>query len=181
MWAKAPLLFVTKEQQQFIQVIEPLRARLYRFISLNVQGSTDDIHDVLQDTILAAWLDFAKLRDKTTTMSWLFTIAIRCCFRFTERSNRTEQLTVEQINEQVSTHIQPDVQTDIILLYEALQKLPALVRESIILADIVDMKLEDIALAQGSTLSAVKSRVTRGREQLQKMLSETTPISHSLL
>lgn len=67
----------------------------------------------------------------------------------------------------------PDLLTDTALLLDALEKLSPMIRESIILADVLDMKLEDVAITQGVSLSAVKSRVTRGREQLKRILTDS--------
>lgn len=54
---------------------------------------------------------------------------------------------------------------------EAVQALPALQREALILAEYEDMKLEDIAQAVDAELTAVKARLHRARENLRRTLS----------
>jgi RNA polymerase sigma-70 factor (ECF subfamily) len=49
-------------------------------------------------------------------------------------------------------------------------KLPAKYREAIVLAEIVGMKLEEVAEIQEASLTAVKSRVSRGKRKLAKLL-----------
>ncbi|MEM9489771.1 MAG: sigma-70 region 4 domain-containing protein, partial [Myxococcota bacterium] len=44
----------------------------------------------------------------------------------------------------------------------ALARLPAVQREAVVLCDIHDMSVEEIAALQGATASAVKSRLSRG-------------------
>ena len=53
----------------------------------------------------------------------------------------------------------------------ALQMLPPLQREAVILAEYEEMSLEEISSATGSELAAVKSRLHRGRQNLRRMLA----------
>jgi RNA polymerase sigma-70 factor (ECF subfamily) len=50
----------------------------------------------------------------------------------------------------------------------ALASLPAVQREAIILFELDGFTIEEIAGLQGSTISAVKSRLARGRERLRR-------------
>ena len=53
----------------------------------------------------------------------------------------------------------------------ALQMLPPLQREAVILAEYEEMSLEEICSATGSELAAAKSRLHRGRQNLRRMLA----------
>ena len=56
------------------------------------------------------------------------------------------------------------------IIARAVQALPQLQREAIILAEYEDLTLEEIASSTGVELAAVKSRLHRGRENLRRML-----------
>jgi RNA polymerase sigma-70 factor (ECF subfamily) len=66
-----------------------------------------------------------------------------------------------------------DRNIDIELLYKALGQLPAKQKEALVLFEISGFSLKEIQEMQGGSLSAVKSRITRGREKLSLMLTET--------
>jgi RNA polymerase sigma-70 factor (ECF subfamily) len=53
----------------------------------------------------------------------------------------------------------------------AVQLLPPLQREAVILAEYEDMSLEEIAMATQAEIAAVKSRLHRARENLRRLLS----------
>ncbi|MBK6759541.1 MAG: RNA polymerase sigma factor [Ignavibacteria bacterium] len=172
---------MTQRQQRFLSLLEPLRSRLWRYVRLSVSGSEEDVRDVIQDTILEAWESFDRLRSDEAVVSWLFTIARRCAIRSSANRSRIVVLSPDQIPDLPTSTAGPDQQADYALLIDVLRKLSPVIRESIILADVLDMKLEDIAATQGVSLSAIKSRVTRGREQLKRILSEPaeqTEIQH---
>lgn len=52
----------------------------------------------------------------------------------------------------------------------AIERLPPLQREAVILAEYEDLSLEEISAATGVEIAAVKSRLHRGRENLRRML-----------
>jgi RNA polymerase sigma-70 factor (ECF subfamily) len=64
----------------------------------------------------------------------------------------------------------PEASADVALLYEALKRLPAAQRESVVLFEISGLSLQEIRQIQGGSLSGVKSRVTRGRRRLAEIL-----------
>jgi len=53
----------------------------------------------------------------------------------------------------------------------AVQSLPPLQREALILAEYEEMSVEEVALAVDSEVSAVKARLHRGRENLRRLLA----------
>ncbi len=59
-------------------------------------------------------------------------------------------------------------------LYEAMQELPEKQRETIVLFEISGLSLNEIMEIQGDSLSAVKSRLVRGREKLSQILEQET-------
>ncbi|OYV58704.1 MAG: hypothetical protein B7X01_03535 [Acidiphilium sp. 21-62-4] len=71
---------------------------------------------------------------------------------------------------------QPDVAAEIALVREALDRLPPKMKETILLFDVADLSLEEIRKIQGGTLSGVKSRLKRGREELRFMLGIETKV-----
>ena len=54
------------------------------------------------------------------------------------------------------------------LIRQALRKLPRVQREALVMFEILQMKIKEIAVHQKVTQSAVKSRLVRGREKLSQ-------------
>jgi RNA polymerase sigma-70 factor (ECF subfamily) len=165
---------VTKKQQRFLSILEPLRVRIWRYVRLSVPGGEEDVRDVMQDTILEAWESFDRLQSEEAALSWLFTIARRCAGRSSRKRSRTIILHPEELPDVATSAPGPDLQADASILMDALERLSPMIRESIILADVLDVKLDKIATMQGVSLSAIKSRVSRGREQLRRILTDSS-------
>lgn len=64
------------------------------------------------------------------------------------------------------------------LVGRAVQSLPPLQREVVILAEYEDLSLADIARAVDAEVGTVKSRLHRGRDNLRKMLAPLRMIAH---
>lgn len=65
-----------------------------------------------------------------------------------------------------------EVKLEVKDLYRALDQLPLKQKEAIVLFEISGLTLNEIQQIQGDSLSAVKSRVSRAREALKKILEE---------
>lgn len=128
------------------------------------------------DTILQAYEAFPKLQDRQAMLSWLFTIASRLYKRQRWRARLFGELSDEYADGMAHSDPLPDTHVDISILYDALAKLPHKHREAVVLMDILGMTLAEIQAIQGGTISAIKSRVSRGRAELARRLSpESAP------
>ncbi len=68
----------------------------------------------------------------------------------------------------------PDAGPDVEVLNSLLAKLPSKQRESIVLFELSGFSFDEIRQLQGGTLSGVKSRLKRGREQLRIWLQDSS-------
>jgi RNA polymerase sigma-70 factor (ECF subfamily) len=126
--------------------------------------------DLISETILKAFESFDRLLDAQAFLSYLFTIAVRLHRRERLRLLRWQPFHQEHLEILPSHGMAPDASADISALYDALALLPHKQREAIVLSEIVGMKLEEVAGIQGASLSAVKSRVSRGKKKLEVLL-----------
>ncbi|HWF43328.1 MAG TPA: RNA polymerase sigma factor [Candidatus Kapabacteria bacterium] len=168
---------VDVRQREFLALLVPHLPKLVRFCRALCRGvsSTEDAeqaNDLLSETLLRAYEHFDRVREPDAFLSFLFTVASRECRYRTKRGRRTLPFsfagrTFDDIPDQRPA---PDASADVHYLYAALEKLPADQREAIVMSEIVGMKLEEVAQVQKVSLSAVKSRVSRGRKKLAKLL-----------
>ncbi len=161
-----------EKQEKFLTLLAPVRDGLMRFARAMTRN-TDDARDLVSETILVAFQNFDKLRKPESFKSYTFTIASRIFKRRRWRSRIFAEYD-EQFAENIrSTDSLPDSKADIHRLYSAIDTLPEKQKEAIILFELSGFSLEEVKELQGGTLSGVKSRLKRGREQLAEILAPT--------
>lgn len=156
-------------REQFMRLYAPLRPRLARFAAA-MTNDREEARDLVAETTLVAYERFEELRNTQAFLSWLFTIASRLYRKREVRGGRFGYYDEEQARRIPDSGTSPEVSADVALLHAALSQLPEEQREAVILFEIADLPLKEISAIQGTTLSGVKSRVTRGRKRLAELL-----------
>jgi RNA polymerase sigma-70 factor, ECF subfamily len=150
----------------FWDLLEIERERVWQ-LAYALTGSYDEACDLASETFLAAYKSFPSLRDTVAFRKFLNTIAIRLHRRRRWRSKifiplREAENLLYEVNQE-SSH-------DLDLLLASLKKLPVSQRETIVLFEISNLSLKEIQEIQGGSISGVKSRLTRARENLKRLL-----------
>ena len=157
------------KQEEFLSLLEPIRVKLSRFVRAIAQDR-EEAKDLASETILVAFTNFEKLKNKQAFLSYLFTIASRLHKQSFKRKKFWGEYDEENALQLVSYNSPPDVNYDVEILYKTLKLLPLKQQEAIILFEISGFSLEEIKEIQGGTLSGVKSRLKRGRETLTELM-----------
>lgn len=160
---------------------------VYRF-ALRLSGAPDQAEDLVQETYLRAFKAWGQYTKGTAAKSWLFTICRNVFLRKRERSGRHDQLVAENVartgpgpspvNPVWSSVLVVDPESDFFesivdeRIIEAIQALPEEYRTAVILSDLEGLPYADIAELMEVPVGTVKSRLFRGRRQLQKVLYE---------
>lgn len=158
-------------------------ALLYR-----ITENAEEASDLTQDTFLKAFRSIKSFRGDAEFKTWLFRIAIntsRNRFRWWKRRRRDVTISLDApIGESertladtlADTSISPE---DAALARErdyaikaALLDIPVAYREAVILCDIEGLSYEETASALGVNIGTVKSRISRGREELRRRLKD---------
>jgi len=162
---------------------------VYRF-ALRLSGDPDQASDLVQETFLRAWKAWDQYTSGTRAKSWLFTICRNVFLRQIERGNRHRATVEEQapresttaggniINPIWTSTSQSDpegeffdsiVDEDVL---RAIDELPEEYRTAVVMSDVEGLPYAEIAEATGVPVGTVKSRLFRGRRQLQAVLYE---------
>lgn len=158
-----------EKQEKFLQLLEIINDKLYMYARA-FETCREDAEDLVSDTILASYENFDKLRDYSGFQGYVFKTA-RSKFRQKyRRSWLFGKYDEQKANNMLSNDFKPDLPVEIDILYKALNTLPEKQKEAVVLFEITGFSLEEIKDIQGGTLSAVKSRVKRGREKLTEIL-----------
>jgi RNA polymerase sigma-70 factor (ECF subfamily) len=142
--------------------------RLRAFIRRRVRDDTT-ADDLTQETLLKVYRSRASLRDGTRLEAWLYQIARGTIIDHHRRQRPLEELPASLTGES------PDelaaLRTRVVAAMQRfLEELPATYREPVRLAELEQLPLARIALRLDLSLTAVKSRVRRGRALLKKKL-----------
>jgi RNA polymerase sigma-70 factor (ECF subfamily) len=155
---------------EFDTAVTEMTAKVRGFIRRRVRDdATAD--DLAQETLLKVYRSRAALRDGQRIEAWLYRIARRTLIDFYRRQRPGEELPANLMTE--SDGGASDVTA--VMAHAArqfLEDLPERYREPVRLAEVEGLPLAKIALRMGLSLTAVKSRVQRGRARLKKKLQE---------
>lgn len=153
---------------EFREVFYSHKDVLYRY-AYRMTGSRTGSEDLVQECFLALWRKPERYdRTRGPVRAFLFGI-LRNLVLKSFRDGRSH----EELDPDLFTCAPLDLggmeRADAVA--KAMEMLPPLQREAVILAEYEEMALEEIARATGAELAAVKSRLHRGRENLRRMLA----------
>ncbi|MDT3739174.1 MAG: RNA polymerase sigma factor [Candidatus Kapabacteria bacterium] len=160
----------SEKKTEFLKLYNEVHPNLLRFARAMTK-SRDEGRDLASETILIAYERFDKVKSRQAFLSYLFSIATRIHKRRRWRLRffgEYDEIKAGQLVAQISS---PDVGPDVEILYQALDKLPVKMKETVILFEISGLNLEEICEIQGGSLSGVKSRLVRGRAMLKEILT----------
>ena len=145
-------------------------------------GNPDDAMDLSQETFLRAWRCLDQYQFASAFSTWLYRLCSNICIDFLRRRRRqqTVPLTFEDADGEEQTYAVPDAQplpeeqVELKLTRETLaaamaQLLPEH-RAVLQLRVVNEMSYEQIADALDIQIGTVKSRLSRARNQLKKIL-----------
>jgi len=144
--------------------------RLRAFIRRRVRNDTI-ADDLAQETLLKVYRSRATLRDGTKLEAWLYRIARGTIIDHYRRQRPAEELPAALAGERPDEIAALRARV-MISMKKFLEELPEAYREPVRLAELEGLPLARIALRLDLSLTAVKSRVRRGRAMLKKKLQD---------
>ena len=153
----------------------PLANYVFRFL-----GDYEACADVVQETMIKVYRYKDTYSSVAKFSTWVYTIAGNLARTEYRRQRRKNIFSISDYGEEHKTYdlpdesYRPDVVTDSgikdEIIQNALLKVKEAYREAVILRDIEGMSYEEIAEILGVNEGTVKSRINRGRAQLQELL-----------
>jgi RNA polymerase sigma-70 factor (ECF subfamily) len=181
--AGAPRRSSAELTARFERDVIPLRAPLYRR-AMRLTRNRADAENLLQDTMLSAYVGFHRFREGTNLNAWLHRILSNNyidTYRQTQRqpvmylrAEITEELLAANVaysstglrsaeDEALDTLPDTEIKT-------AMEALPEQFRLVVFYADVQDLKYRQIAEIMHIPPGTVMSRLHRGRRQLRRLL-----------
>ncbi|MEP6787287.1 MAG: sigma-70 family RNA polymerase sigma factor [Acidobacteriota bacterium] len=184
-------LFIDKlrsgDATAFETLIERYSGDIYALL-FRLTENAEEAGDLTQDTFLRVLKAVKSFRGDSELKTWLFRIAInesRNRFRWWKRRRRESTISLDMTIGDSDTTLSDTIADRSIspeesaLSHEreyaikaALSELPEVYREAIVLCDVQGLSYEDTAISLGVGIGTVKSRISRGREELRRRLKD---------
>ena len=161
--------FQQGQEQAFAVLMERHERRVYN-LAYRMLGSPEDARDATQDAFLSCFRHLAKFRGDSSFSTWLHRIALNACYDALRRRRDTTSLEGRSVDPMpVPDHAdRAAAATDV---QRALLGVPPDFRAVLVMHELQDLPLEDIATTLGLPVGTVKSRLHRGRVALGRFLS----------
>jgi RNA polymerase sigma-70 factor (ECF subfamily) len=141
-------------------------------------GNDHDAQDVVQDACVRALRAFDQYRGGDAR-AWLLAIVRNTAFTWIKSRKNVQELD-DEVHEAVDEQIDPQAilmrATDAQRVRQAIEQLPPELRSVIVLREMEELSYKEIAGALEVPIGTVMSRLSRGRERLATLLTETDAV-----
>ena len=130
--------------------------------------TASDAEEAVQETLIVLYRKVGALREVGAISGWLFRIVNRYCLRLAMRlMGVPSAIEAEAAERRFAQVPKPELRIDIA---RAIQSLPEHYREIVVLRDLEELTIDEIAGRLGSTRETVKARLHRARALLREYL-----------
>ena len=172
-----------ESQARLIALVAEVRPELHRYCA-RLMGSVIDGEDVVQDTLLRALVALQDLEDMPPLRPWLFKVAHhRAIDLLRGRAVRSAE-PLDSVPELADMDRPDPMET--LMRNEAIgtavsrfADLPVLQRSVVVLKDVLDESLIEIAALLEISVDAVKGHLARGRARLRHVNAQSGPLPNA--
>ncbi len=166
------------ELDAFEELVRRYEKRVYA-VALRSSGSPEDAADIVQEVFLRAWRSIESFRGDSGFSTWLFRITMNMCVDFARHKHsqpQTQSIVDEEENERQvpDTALTPEEHLENRELGRelaaALDEISEEHRRIVLLRDVSGMSYTEIADVLEISEGTVKSRLSRARIALRKVL-----------
>jgi RNA polymerase sigma-70 factor, ECF subfamily len=153
------------ERAAMLELIPALRA-----FAISLTGSADSADDLVQETLVRAISHIDTFQAGTNMGAWLFTILRNLVFSQTRKKRRDMAYRLTCAQQSWKTHAEQHGKMELMQMRQALMQISADQREAIVLVGASGFTYEEAAEVIGCAVGTVKSRVSRARDRLVKLM-----------
>jgi RNA polymerase sigma-70 factor (ECF subfamily) len=163
---------VAGDRDAFTILVRRHRDRLWA-VALRTMRDREEAADALQDALLSAYRNAAGYRGDAAVTTWLHRVVVNACLdRMRRRAARPSiPLGDTDVAERQDDHAALERHLDV---QAALARLPEPQRVAIVLVDLQELSVAEAAEFLGVAEGTVKSRCSRGRVALGRLLAGTS-------
>ncbi len=145
------------------QLVEPALRLAYSML-----GDRSEAEDATQEALTSAWRKLGQLRAGMPVRPWFFAIVINRC----RNVRRTRWFGLVRMPEVFRSDASAEPAVEHLDLERAMARLPFKDRQALFLHFYLDLPVEEVAVALGTSTSAAKARIYRACHRLRPDLSE---------
>lgn len=176
------------DQEAFARLVRLYEKRVFALTNRMCRNSAD-AEEAAQEAFLAAWQGLKSFRGDASFSTWLYRLVSNTCVNILRREGRHQAAAGPSLDDGEAgvdladpdpTPHQMAERSELRGQIEAgLRALPAEYREVLILRELHQQSYEEIASICQLDLGTVKSRISRGRKRLRKILLESGNFSEA--
>ncbi|MCR1950963.1 MULTISPECIES: sigma-70 family RNA polymerase sigma factor [Clostridium] len=152
-------------KDEFLALINENKLSIYK-VAKGILNNKYDIEDAIQNTIIRAYEKINTLKNNDLFKTWIIRILINECNEIIRKNKRVISLD-EGINQATYNDVYEDID-----LTRAISMLCEELRTVTVLFYFEDMSSKDIAIILDIPEGTVRSRLSRARQQLRKVVEE---------
>ena len=172
------------EKELYHELIRPCERPIY-FLLLSLLKNEVDAEDAAQETVIKAFTNLASFRGDAQFRTWVLSIARNEGLGRLRKLGNLREDSLDAETDETTGDYTPalltswrEIPAEALeqkelgeLIRRAVEKLPEIYRNIVILRDIEEMDIRETAVALGISEGAVKVRLHRARAMLQKELA----------
>jgi RNA polymerase sigma-70 factor, ECF subfamily len=143
-------------------------------VALRTIGDPDEAADALQDALVSAFKGARSYRGDAAVTTWLHRIVVNACIDRARRRQSRPSVPIDgrEVAQRGDDHAATEARLDV---HAALARLPEAQRLAVVLVDIEDLPVSEVARLLDVAEGTVKSRCSRARMALAAMLRPEGP------
>jgi RNA polymerase sigma-70 factor (ECF subfamily) len=153
-------------------IVDQFAPMVFRLISRFFR-TREDVEDLAQDVFLKVFARFDQVRPDENFPGWLARVTVNTCYDELRKARR-RKIAMETYGPEVAAEqtLPPPEPDSFGKARLALQRLDPKLRIPLLLKEVEEMSVEEIARSMGLTETNVKVRLFRARKKLAAMLGE---------
>lgn len=169
------------DQEAFERLVRAYEKRVFA-LTLRMCGNAEDAAEAAQEAFLAVWQGLKFFRGEASFFTWLYRLASNACVDLLRREGRHRAAAGPSLNDEeldlaaadpAPTPQEAAERAELRQQIEAgLQQLSLEYRQVLVLREMHQLSYEEIGQTLNLDPGTVKSRISRGRKRLRKILLE---------
>jgi len=169
----------------FEELVKRSERRVYGLI-YQIVRSTNDVEDIAQEVFTKLFFSLPQFRLDASFDAWLYRIAVNQCYDYLRRRKRNPQVTQADLSEEEAAFFESDESVTLArpadiskrmeikqLAENLLSALPPKERSLLILKEIEQLSIEELASIFKTSKSAIKLRLFRARNHLKAVYEKS--------
>ena len=172
------------DTEAFERLVRTYENKIYH-LALRMCGSADEAADVAQEAFLAAWRGLPSFRGEAGFATWLYRLTSNAAIDYLRRQKKQrgdmslddEELGLDAVDSAPGPQETAEGSELRAAVAEGLNQLSEGHRQVLVLREVQGLSYEEIASVLEVDMGTVKSRISRARSSLRKILLENGNLS----